>query len=66
MTGPSEGNFSAVSTVPLWSTASISGADGSPVTSFAPFVNFGWTTVGCQSTSAFPVVSPRTTVSSEE
>lgn len=64
--GPREGYFSLVSALPLWSTASIDGADASPVFSDAPAVSCGWITVGAQSTSGRPVVRPRTTVSSEE
>lgn len=64
--GPSDGYVSLSSTLPSWSTASIAAEDDSPVFSDAPSVSCGWTTVGCQSTRAFPVVSPRTTVSSEE
>lgn len=50
----------------MWSTASIDGASASPVLSEAPSVRSGWITVGAQSTRGLPVVSPRTTVSSEE
>ncbi len=63
-TGPREGYFSFVSTVPFRSTASTGGLAASPVTRVSPSSRPGYTTPGRQSTSAFPVVSPRTTVSS--
>lgn len=64
--GPSDGYFSFVSTLPLWSSAWIDGAEASPVFSDSPSARSGWITEGFQSTSARPVVRPRTTVSSEE
>ncbi len=62
--GPRDGYVTRVSTLPSRSTASISGAAESPVVSVSPLRRRGWTTEGCQSTSARCEVSPRTTVSS--
>lgn len=62
-TGPSEGYFSFVSTVPSRPTAWICGVADSVVTRVSPSFRSGWTTDGFQSTSARPLVSPRTTVS---
>ncbi len=59
-TGPREGYFSFVSSVPSRPTASIGGLADFSVTSVSSFFSPGWTTAGCQSTSARPVVSPRT------
>lgn len=64
-TGPSDGYFSAASSTPLRSTALIGGVVALSVARESPLVSFGCTTVGDQSTSALPVVCPRTTVSSE-
>lgn len=63
--GPSEGYFSFVRTTLFRSTASMGGLADSPVTSVSPSCISGCRTDGFQSTSAFPVVSPRTTVSRE-
>ncbi len=62
--GPREGYVSFVSTVPSRSTASMGGCADSSVTRVSPCWRSGCTTDGFQSTSARPVVFPRTTVSS--
>ncbi|MGC0426684.1 hypothetical protein RKD32_003039 [Streptomyces sp. SAI-195] len=61
--GPSEGYFSLLSTAPSRPTAWICGVADSAVTRVSPSFRSGWTTEGFQSTSARPLVSPRTTVS---
>ncbi len=62
-TGRSEGYFSAVSSTPSRSTALTGGAAGVPARSFSSLPSCGWMTEGCQSTTGFPLVRPRTTVS---
>lgn len=62
-TRPSDGYFAVVSSPPSRSTALIGGVPDSPVTRVSPSWRSGWRTAGRQSTTGFPSVVPRTTVS---
>ncbi len=62
-TGPSEAYFCLVSSPPSRSSALTGGVPASPVTSLSPSFRSGWTTAECQSTSGFPSLVRRTTVS---